>query len=72
MPHTHLIPSHPLQVSREDVAELCCQLLGQPAAANTTFEVGSSVPFSQPWTGGWVAGGREASGRMERRQQQWS
>lgn len=26
-------------------------LLEQPAAANTTFEVGSTVPFSQPWTG---------------------
>ncbi len=25
-------------------------LLEQPAARNTTFEVGSTVPFSQPWT----------------------
>jgi nucleoside-diphosphate-sugar epimerase len=39
------------KVSREDVAELCVALLDQPAAVNTTFEVGSTVPFSQPWTG---------------------
>lgn len=38
------------KVSREDVAQLCVQLLSQPAALNTTFEIGSSVPFSQPWT----------------------
>ncbi|KAL4859726.1 putative complex I intermediate-associated protein 30 [Chlorella vulgaris] len=38
------------KVSREDVAELCVALLDQPAAVNTTFEVGSTVPFSQPWT----------------------
>lgn len=25
-------------------------LLEQPAARDTTFEVGSTVPFSQPWT----------------------
>lgn len=38
-------------LSPQDVSELCIQLLSQPAAANCTFEVGSSVPFSQPWTG---------------------
>lgn len=38
------------KVSREDVAELCVQLLSQPAAADTTFEVKSTVPFSEPWT----------------------
>jgi len=27
------------------------QLLSQPAALDITFEVGSTVPFSQPWTG---------------------
>lgn len=38
------------KVSREDVAELCVQLLSQPAGLDTTFEVASTVPFSQPWT----------------------
>lgn len=32
------------------MAELCVALLEQPAARDTTFEVGSTVPFSQPWT----------------------
>ncbi len=35
----------------QDIAELCVALLGQPAATDTTFEVGSTVPFSQPWEG---------------------
>ncbi|KAG2445042.1 hypothetical protein HYH02_008910 [Chlamydomonas schloesseri] len=39
------------KISREDVADLCVALLGCPAATNTTFEVKSTVPFSQPWTG---------------------
>ncbi|KXZ46130.1 hypothetical protein GPECTOR_46g199 [Gonium pectorale] len=38
------------KISREDVADLCVALLSCPAAANTTFEVRSTVPFSQPWT----------------------
>lgn len=37
------------KVGREDIAELCCALLGSPLAVNTTFEVKSTVPFSQPW-----------------------
>jgi uncharacterized protein YbjT (DUF2867 family) len=39
------------KVSRDDIAELCVELLGQPAATGTTFEVKSTVPFSTPWTG---------------------
>ncbi|KAG2496036.1 hypothetical protein HYH03_005958 [Edaphochlamys debaryana] len=39
------------KISREDVADLCVALLGCPAATNTTFEVRSTVPFSQQWTG---------------------
>eukprot|EP00198_Chlamydomonas_reinhardtii_P011582 XP_001700919.1 protein with predicted nucleoside-diphosphate-sugar epimerase activity [Chlamydomonas reinhardtii] len=39
------------KISRDDVADLCVALLGCPAATNTTFEVKSTVPFSQPWTG---------------------
>lgn len=39
------------KVSRDDVAALCCALLQQPGGANMTFEVGSSVPFSQAWEG---------------------
>jgi hypothetical protein len=46
------------KVGREDIAELCCALLSEPSAANCTFEVKSTVPFSQPWQVGlgavWV------------------
>lgn len=38
------------KISRDDVAELCVDLLSIPAAAGTTFEIKSTVPFSQPWT----------------------
>lgn len=34
---------------REEVAELCVALLEEPAALNTTFEIKSTVPFSQPF-----------------------
>ena len=37
------------KVGREDIAELCCALLSEPAVADCTFEVKSTVPFSQPW-----------------------
>ena len=33
------------------MAALCCALLEQPAGAGMTFEVGSTVPFSQAWEG---------------------
>jgi len=39
------------KVSREDVADLVVALLDCPAGAGLTFEVKSTVPFSQPWTG---------------------
>ena len=32
------------------MAELCVELLNIPSAAGTTFEIKSTVPFSQPWT----------------------
>ncbi|KAL4448009.1 hypothetical protein ABPG75_005228 [Micractinium tetrahymenae] len=47
------------KVSREDIADLCVALLGLPAAAGTTFEVGSTVPFSQPWEGDATAPPRD-------------
>jgi hypothetical protein len=37
-------------VCREDVAELCVELLSSEAATNTTFEIKSTVPFSTPFT----------------------
>lgn len=42
------------KISREDVAELCVELLegASPAATlavNTTFEIKCTLPFSQPW-----------------------
>ena len=37
------------KVSRQDVAELCVELLAQQAALDTTFEVKSTVLFSQPF-----------------------
>jgi len=39
------------KVSREDVADLVVALLELPEATGTTFEVKSSVPFSEPWAG---------------------
>lgn len=32
------------------MAELCVDLLSVPSASGTTFEIKSTVPFSQPWT----------------------
>lgn len=57
------------KISREDVADLCVALLGCPAAACTTFEVRSTVPFSQPWTG--PQGGAAAAGDVPRRVREW-
>jgi len=37
------------KISREDVADLCCSLLELPGSAGTTFEISSTVPFSQPF-----------------------
>lgn len=37
------------KISREEVAELCVELLERPEALDTTFEIKSTVPFSQPW-----------------------
>ena len=39
------------KVSREDVADLCVALLDLPMAANTTFEIKSTVPFSEEFRG---------------------
>mmetsp|Transcript_45770 Transcript_45770/g.145901 ORF Transcript_45770/g.145901 Transcript_45770/m.145901 type:complete len:268 (-) Transcript_45770:57-860(-) len=38
------------KVSRDDIAELCVACLERPEVVDTTFEVKSTVPFSQPWT----------------------
>ena len=38
------------KISRDDVAELCIALLETPGMANVSFEIKSTVPFSQPWT----------------------
>jgi len=37
------------KLSRQDVAELCVELLSQQLALDKTFEVKSTVPFSQPF-----------------------
>ncbi|KAL3146123.1 hypothetical protein ABBQ38_015470 [Trebouxia sp. C0009 RCD-2024] len=37
------------KVSRQDIAELCVELLSRPEALDKTFEVKSTVPFSQPF-----------------------
>ena len=49
------LPPHPPclmqgKISRDEIAELCCAVLSAPQALNTTFEIKSTVPFSQPWT----------------------
>lgn len=53
-PHPPSIPSQFFSVpqgkiSRDDIADLCVELLDIPAAVGTTFEIKSTVPFSQPW-----------------------
>jgi hypothetical protein len=37
------------KISREEIADLCVSLLDMPPAVGTTFEIKSTVPFSQPW-----------------------
>jgi hypothetical protein len=37
------------KISREDVADLCVTLLDAPSATGVTFEVKSTIPFSQVW-----------------------
>ena len=37
------------KISREDIADLCAALLETPVACDTTFEIKSTVPFSQPF-----------------------
>eukprot|EP01025_Chloroclados_australasicus_P028841 TRINITY_DN2860_c0_g2_i1.p1 TRINITY_DN2860_c0_g2~~TRINITY_DN2860_c0_g2_i1.p1 ORF type:complete len:260 (+),score=31.12 TRINITY_DN2860_c0_g2_i1:59-781(+) len=39
------------KIGRDDVSGLCVHLLYSNAARNTTFEVSSTLPFSEPWTG---------------------
>jgi uncharacterized protein YbjT (DUF2867 family) len=38
------------KVSRDDVARLAVAALACPDASDLTFEVKSTIPFSQPWT----------------------
>ncbi|MEW5317424.1 MAG: hypothetical protein WDW38_008720 [Sanguina aurantia] len=37
------------KIARQEVAELCAVLLSNTTAVDTTFEIKSTVPFSQPW-----------------------
>jgi len=37
------------KISRDDVAQLCVALLDESVAADTTFEIKSTVPFSTPF-----------------------
>ena len=47
------------KVSREDVADLVLALLECPEATGTTFEIRSSVPFSEPWQGVAASSGKQ-------------
>ncbi|CAI5515844.1 unnamed protein product [Closterium sp. Naga37s-1] len=38
------------KIGRAEVARICVEALSSPAAANKTFEVKSTVPFSEPFT----------------------
>lgn len=38
------------KIGRSDLASLCVHLLESSAATDRTFEVRSTVPFSEPWT----------------------
>ena len=39
------------KIGRAEVAQLCAELLETPGAARRTFEVASTIPFSEPWDG---------------------
>ena len=39
------------KIGRDDIADLCVHLLSSKAARNATFEIKSTVPFSEPWQG---------------------
>ena len=39
------------KIGRDDIADLCVHLLSSKAGRDATFEVKSTVPFSQPWEG---------------------
>lgn len=58
------------KVGRDDVAELCVQMLAGevPALADATFEVKSTVPFSQPWTAEASAEALAAEGVSQQQQ----
>ena len=47
---SHCSPLATRKISRDDVAELCVSLLDCPGGADVSFEIKSTVPFSQPWT----------------------
>jgi hypothetical protein len=47
------------KIPREDVADLCVSLLNLPSAVGTTFEIKSTIPFSQPWEGKAAAAPRD-------------
>jgi hypothetical protein len=47
------------KIPREDVADLCVSLLTLPSAVGTTFEIKSTIPFSQPWEGNAAAAPRD-------------
>lgn len=44
------------KISRDEVADLCLALLESPEGLDKTFEIKSTVPFSQPWTAEAAAG----------------
>jgi len=39
------------KISRDDVADICVAALDEPAALDVTFEVKSTIPFSETWEG---------------------
>ncbi|KAF6258399.1 complex I intermediate-associated protein 30-domain-containing protein [Scenedesmus sp. NREL 46B-D3] len=53
------------KISREEVAGLCISLLQQPGATGTTFEIKSTVPFSQPWAPDTPAAARDWGAELE-------
>jgi hypothetical protein len=55
-PNHYYTPPTQGKISRDDVADLVVALLSLPAATDTTFEVKSTVPFSQPWGDADAAG----------------
>ncbi len=60
------MPASQGKIARQDIAELVVALLEAPAASDTTFEVKTTQPFSQPFVADPSAPPRDWQARHRR------